>query len=81
MYICNMKMDELSKKLQEGKIVYIKDDFEDVAIRVVPGTDNIERVFIKRGGRVEKDIDRTNSLVFDVEIGGEEITKEEYSHL
>lgn len=73
-------MNVLFKKLQAGQKVYIKDDYEDIAIKIVPGI-NHENVFIRRKGRMqEREIDRTSKLVFDTELSGEEISKDEYTH-
>lgn len=69
----------LVKKLQNKESVYIKDDFEQMAIRIIP-TQSSEIVFAKFKGKAEYSIAHTSKLVFDIQMGGEEITKEEYEN-
>lgn len=74
-----MNAEVLVSKLQKKKSVYIKDDFEQKAIRITP-TKSGSVVFAKFKGREEYSIDSTAKLVLDIQMGGEEISKEEYEN-
>ena len=49
----------------------MKDDFYEVAIRLVGGTKN----YLKHRGRGEIEVPHGYDLVFQIELGGEFITK------
>lgn len=74
-----MNAEVLVSKLQEKKSVYIKDDFEQKAIRITP-TPSGEIVFAKFKGGAEYSIDHTAKLVIDIQMGGEEISQKEYEN-
>ena len=64
------------ERLQKGETVYMKDDFYDVAIRLVGSWDN----YLKHKGRFEVQVPHGYDLVSQIELGGEFITKEEYEN-
>lgn len=65
--------------LKEGKDVYMKDDFYDMAIRITVGEDGKERVFRKfTFNAKEAEMEWGNETATQVQLGGEFITKEEY---
>lgn len=72
-----MILDDIVKKLNNQESVYIKDDFEEVVIRLIPNNEEVE-VYAKFKGQSEYLIDRTAKLVLDVEMNGNEISKSEY---
>lgn len=74
-----MEATILVKKLQNKEAVYIKDDYQEMAIRIIP-TSSGDIVFAKFKGKTEYSIDHTAKLVFDIQMGGDEITKEEYEN-
>lgn len=72
-----MKGELIGKRLQNNEIVYIKDDFEEIAIRFMPNEDGTV-AYAKFKGKTEYIIDRASKLVYNVEMGGVEISKQEY---
>lgn len=74
-----MQIELIGQKLEKREIVYIKDDYEEKAIRIIPNAES-SIVYIKFKGKNEYLIDRTSKLVFDIKLGGDEITKEEYEN-
>lgn len=72
-----MDYNTLSEKLKAGKIVYILDDFEEAAIRLVP-FDGETKAYIKHIGKIENEISQASRTVFDIILSGNEITKTEY---
>lgn len=73
-----MKAELISEKLQQNKSVYIKDDFEQMAIRIVPEAETL--VFAKFKGKKEYPINQAVKIVFDIQMNGEEISKSEYEN-
>ena len=71
-----MDLVKLCSKLKKG-IVYLKDDYEDIVLRVEV-TDNSTHCFIKRRGRKEIEVDSKDKDVFESKMNGNEISKEEY---
>ncbi len=74
-----MEYEKIYKRLANQGVVYILDDFEEVAIRLVLEKDKTI-AYLKRKGRKEGLSDATLKTVFDVELEGVEITKEEYDN-
>ena len=66
--------DRIISLLNEGKEVYMKDDFYDVAIRIAGGTE----AYLKHKGRAEVRVPHGYKLVCEIEMGGEFIDKAEY---
>lgn len=71
-----MDLVELCNRLKNG-IVYLKDDYEDIVLRMV-AIRNSTHCFIKRRGRTETEVDSTNKDIFESKINGYEISTEEY---
>lgn len=73
-----MEGELIGRKLQNKEIVYIKDDYEGKAIRLIPDELGLV-VYVKPKGEQEYLIpDSRAKLVFEIEMGGDEITKQEY---
>jgi hypothetical protein len=71
-----MDLVKLYSKLEKGT-VYLKDDYEDIVLRMVV-VDNSTHCFIKRRGRKEVEVDSTEKDIFESKMYGNEISKEEY---
>ena len=71
-----MDLVKLYSKLEKGT-VYLKDDYEDIVLRMVV-VDNSTNCFIKRRGRKEVEVDSTEKDIFESKMYGNEISKEEY---
>ncbi len=71
-----MDLVNLCDKLKKGT-VYLKDDYEDIVLRM-EAIDNSTRCFIKRRGRKEVEVDSTDKDIFDSQMYGTEISKDEY---
>lgn len=71
-----MDLVNLSSKLKKGT-VYLKDDYEDIALRM-EFIDNSTHCFIKRRGRKEVEVDSKGKDIFESKMNGNEISKEEY---
>ncbi len=71
-----MDLVKLYSKLEKGT-VYLKDDYEDIVLRIVV-VDNSTHCFIKRRGRKEVEVDSTEKDIFESKMNGNEISKEEY---
>ena len=67
-------LDIIRQKILKGEIVYMEDDFYDVAIRLVGERDN----YLKHKGRGEVQVPHGYDLVCQIEMGGEFISKEDY---
>lgn len=65
---------EIYELIDNGEIVYIKDEFLDVAIRLEPSGN----AFLKYKGKKEHEVDYSNETVFEARIGGDIISKAEY---
>jgi hypothetical protein len=64
------------KLIEAGETLYIADDFYDAALRVVPEERLV--VYIKYRGQKERKIDYREEIVYQIEHGGEFISKDEY---
>lgn len=64
------------KLIEAGETLYIADDFYDAALRVVPEGRLV--VYIKYRGQKERKIDYRKEIVYQIEHGGEFISKDEY---
>lgn len=71
-----MDLVKLYSKLEKGT-VYLKDDYEDIVLRMVVIA-NSTHCFIKRRGRKEVEVDSTEKDIFESKMYGNEISKEEY---
>ena len=71
-----MDLVNLCDKLKKGT-VYLKDDYEDIVLRMEVIDDSIN-CFIKRRGRIEVEVDSTDKDIFESKMYGYEISKEEY---
>ena len=71
-----MDLVNLCDKLKKGT-VYLKDDYEDIVLRMVIVGDSTH-CFIKRRGRKEVEVNPTDKDVFESKMNGNEISKEEY---
>ena len=71
-----MDLVNLCDKLKK-ETVYLKDDYEDIVLRM-EAIDNSTRCFIKRRGRKEVEVDSTDKDIFDSQMYGTEISKDEY---
>ena len=60
-----------------GNISYLKDDFLDFAIRILPPEYTI---YLKYRGKREKLITKDNETFYNILCGGEFITKKEYDN-
>ena len=67
---------KLYSKLEKGT-VYLKDDYEDIVLRMEV-IDNSTHCFIKRRGRKEVEVHSTDKDIFESKMNGHEISKEEY---
>lgn len=72
-----MDYNTLSEKLKAGKVVFILDDFEEAAIRLVP-VNGKTKAYIKHIGKTEIEIPQSSKIVFDIVLSGNEITKSVY---
>ena len=64
------------KLIEAGETMYIADDFYDAALRIV--TEERLVVYIKYRGQKERKIDYREEIVYQMEHGGEFISKDEY---
>jgi hypothetical protein len=71
-----MDLVKLDSKLENGT-VYLKDDYEDIVLRIVV-IDKLTHCYIKRRGRKEVEVDSTDKDIFESKMYGYEISKEEY---
>ena len=65
---------EIVQRIRQGETVYMKDDFYEVAIRLVGDYDS----YLKHKGKEEVKVPHGYDTVMEVEQGGEFISKEEY---
>ena len=72
-----MNDKDLSMKLIAGNQVYIRDDYEQAVLRLVP-TGHGELAYVKWKGHKEVQHHYSSKTVFEMKMNGEEITKEEY---
>ena len=71
-----MDLVNLCSKLKKGT-VYLKDDYEDVVLRM-EFIDSSTHCFVKRRGRTEVEVDSKDKDIFESKMNGNEISKEEY---
>ena len=71
-----MDLVNLCSKLKKGP-VYLKDDYEDIVLRM-EFIDNSIHCFIKRRGRKEVEFDSKEKNIFESKMNGNEISKEGY---
>lgn len=71
-----MDLVNLCDKLKKGT-VYLKDDYEDIVLRMEVIDDSIH-CFIKRRGRKETEVDSREKDIFEFKMNGNEISKKEY---
>lgn len=71
-----MDIVKLCRKIEQDT-VYLKDDYEDVVLRLV-SIDGSVHYYIKRRGRPETEVDSTDRDIFECKMNGYEISKEEY---
>ena len=72
-----MNLKYLQKMLLAGKSVYILDDFEEAAVRLIY-EDEVTKAYLKHKGRKEVSIPQSNKTVCEIILAGKEITKFEY---
>lgn len=63
--------------LLAGKSVYILDDFEEAAVRLIY-EDEVTKAYLKHKGRKGVSIPQSNKTVCEIILAGKEITKFEY---
>ena len=71
-----MDLVNLCDKLKKGT-VYLKDDYEDIVLRMEVIDDSIS-CFIKRRGRKETEVDSREKDIFESKMNGNKISKKEY---
>lgn len=71
--------EKISEMLGKKEIVYLIDDFEEVAVRLVQGN-KITLAFAKRPGKKEYSLSGTTDLVNQAEMGGEIVAKKDYDN-
>ena len=71
-----MDLVNLCSKLKKGT-VYLKDDYEDIVLRMEI-IDNSIHCFVKRRGRKEVEVNSKEKDIFESKMNGNEIRKEEY---
>ena len=71
-----MDLVNLCDKLKKGT-VYLKDDYEDIVLRMEVIDDSIH-FFLKRRGRKETEVDSREKDIFESKMNGNEISKKEY---
>ena len=71
-----MDLVKLCSKLEKGT-VYLKDDYEDIVLRIVV-VGNLTHCFVKRRDRTENEVNQTDKDIFELKMNGHEISKEEY---
>lgn len=70
-------LDIFNDNRKKGASTYLVDDFEGAAFRFTPNGDTYN-VFIRRKGREEKSITKTERIVCDTLLGGRAISLIEY---
>lgn len=71
-----MDLVKLCSKLEKGT-VFLKDDYEDIVLRIVV-IGKFTHCYIKRRGCKEVEVDSTDKDIFESKMYGYEISKEEY---
>lgn len=74
-----MDLTKMCETLKRKGVIFIEEDYEEVAVRLQAGKD-ATLAFIKRKGRKEARTITSNKMVFDAIIYGKEISKEEYDN-
>ena len=75
-YVTTKSNEKIFDKLRNGQEVFLKNTFNDAAIRIEP--DNVH-YFVKYLGLDEYSISRSHDLVCDTILEANEISKEEYN--
>lgn len=75
-----MKQEVLANKLNAGKAVYVYDDFEDAAVRLVCSTGET-KTYLKHRNHNEVELPQSYETICEIILGGEEISKQEYDRL
>ena len=69
----------LAKRLAKGDVVYLYDDYEDAIVKFMFNkSDNRTQTWIKRKGRQEREIPKSEPIVLDILMGGKEVNKKFY---
>lgn len=66
----------LSEKVAHG-IVYLKDDYEDCVLKILPTNAGVVHL-LKRKGKKEIIVPSSDKDIFEMKMSGYEISKEEY---
>jgi hypothetical protein len=74
-----MEIEVISKRLKTIGVVFICDDYEGVAIRLVADKNGI-KAYAKNKGKGEFLTSSKEDFVFGIEQEGREMTKEEYDN-
>lgn len=74
-----MNLKDLQSKLRLGEIIYLFDDFEEVALRLIL-ENGVTKSFLKHKGRKEIELPQSSEIVCNVILGGIEISKSEYDN-
>lgn len=75
-----MKPSILYERLESGKTVYVYDDFEDAAVRLVY-SDGETQAYLKHRNHNEVKLPQSYETICEIILGGEEISKQEYDRL
>ncbi len=73
-----MNQNLLIKKLRAGETIYLRDDFEEACIRLYADKDGTH-AFLKHTHTQEIARPQSNEKVFNITLGGKEISKKEYN--
>lgn len=69
----------LAKKLSKGQTVYLFDDFEGAMVKFTFDTkEQRTRTYLKRKGQKPVEVPQSSKTVFEIEMGGKEVTSEAY---
>lgn len=71
-------LDLIAGQLKNNIAVYLKNDLEDICIRLEP-TINSYNSYAKQKGKEEYKIDKKTNLVMETEMGGNMISKKQYN--
>ncbi len=72
-----MDLVKLGKRVAAGETIFLCDDFEEACVRVYI-KENKTHTYFKKSGRVEIEVPFSNEIIFEMLLGGREITEEEY---
>ena len=68
----------ISEKFEKNETVYLLNDFEDIAMKLIPGKKTY-RIIARFKGGGEYSLEKTTNLALETRIGGMIITKDEYN--